>query len=246
MPESLEELGVTKDHILETVDVLSTYHPNPQEWSGVWFLVDPRSDRLWDVKPTLRQAAKLANAELLRDFKSYTYKNDLLNYGLSLVKFEKDRKRKLGLNGNDLDELLDQHTLITANREIENGAQHYIIESSAFLSDASNTDLAYETGVKISHLRIERNLGNARRVKEALGLVCEGCGLDAEAAFGKDLAMSCIEAHHKIPVSETPEGGRTVTISDFAVLCAICHRLIHRLKQPDDLAGLKSLHKKAR
>lgn len=53
--------------------------------------------------------------------------------------------------------------------------------------------------------------------------------------------MSCMDAHHLEPVADMPKEGRQVRFEDFKVLCATCHRLIHRLERPDDLNGLRAL-----
>lgn len=99
----------------------------------------------------------------------------------------------------------------------------------------------YETRVLKAHRAWERRGGSTLFVKEIRGLTCEGCGLDAEAHFGREIAMSCIEAHHLKPVAEMPAEGRIINPHDFAVLCATCHRIIHRLESPNDLEGLRTV-----
>jgi len=52
-----------------------------------------------------------------------------------------------------------------------------------------------------------------------------------------------VEAHHLKPIA-TLEEGVAVTYdvaADFAVLCANCHRMIHRTDDPSDLEKFKSL-----
>lgn len=97
-----------------------------------------------------------------------------------------------------------------------------------------------ESRVWRSHTSLERRVMPAAVVKAHRGLICEGCGLDAKKRFG-DLANRVIEAHHLTPVAAMPEEGREVTVSDFAVLCATCHRLIHGLERLDDLGPLRTL-----
>ena len=56
---------------------------------------------------------------------------------------------------------------------------------------------------------------------------CEVCGFDFEAAYG-ELGKGYIEVHHKKPVSE---GVRLTDLeSSLVMLCANCHRIIHRGK----------------
>ena len=64
----------------------------------------------------------------------------------------------------------------------------------------------------------------------------------AGAIYGK-AAQGYIEAHHLIPLSEIPEG-QSVELNPekhFAVLCANCHRTIHRKGAPKDVAELREL-----
>ena len=82
----------------------------------------------------------------------------------------------------------------------------------------------------VQHRRIERNrklrgrLIENRRKKGKL--CCEICGIwpyNCES----ELDDAIFEAHHLVPLSEI--GSRKTTIRDMALLCANCHRLIHRL-----------------
>ncbi|WP_082655932.1 HNH endonuclease [Aureimonas sp. D3] len=58
-------------------------------------------------------------------------------------------------------------------------------------------------------------------------LVCEMCG-PGERFEDRSLAEAQYEAHHRVPLS-TAEGEVTTKLSDMALLCACCHRLLHRL-----------------
>ena len=119
--------------------------------------------------------------------------------------------------------------------------KEFRIPNPESLHDAPPNHLAYESRIARTHLVFERRVASSRWVKARKGLICESCGLDGKAAFGAELAMSAMEAHHLVPVAQMPEAGRTVSTVDFAVLCATCHRLIHRLESPDDLDGLRKL-----
>jgi 5-methylcytosine-specific restriction endonuclease McrA len=84
----------------------------------------------------------------------------------------------------------------------------------------------------VSHLRRERNrkivTAKKRRVLADTGrLCCEVCDFDFEAQFGPELAGFC-EVHHVVPLAEAGVV-RDTDLSDLAVLCANCHRAIHRL-----------------
>ncbi|MCP5075607.1 MAG: DUF3578 domain-containing protein [Rhodobacteraceae bacterium] len=86
------------------------------------------------------------------------------------------------------------------------------------------------------HRRIERNAQIANKVKQVQGHECRACGFDFEAQFGA-LGKGYVEAHHLTPLSELPED-TAVSLdpeTDFAVLCANCHRMIHRRDARRDL-----------
>lgn len=80
------------------------------------------------------------------------------------------------------------------------------------------------------HRRYERDPKLRRRkiesVQEAgLPLDCEACRFNFEVSYG-ERGRGYIEVHHVTPLHAT---GPTVTrLSDLALLCSNCHRMIHR------------------
>lgn len=94
-----------------------------------------------------------------------------------------------------------------------------------------------------NHIKYEGCLSNndIKQIKDVLGYVCMGCGLNPENQYGKNM-KNILEAHHKIPWSEMNMGEtRVVSPNDFFILCPTCHKMIHRLNSPDDLNGLKDI-----
>ena len=82
----------------------------------------------------------------------------------------------------------------------------------------------------IVHSRRERN----RKLRSQLieqrrnggGLICEICS--TKGPSGSDaLAEAMFEAHHIVPLSAASE--RKTRLADMALLCANCHKIIHRL-----------------
>lgn len=67
------------------------------------------------------------------------------------------------------------------------------------------------------------------RARAGGGLKCEACSFDFERRYGARGA-NFIECHHTKPVSELRPGERT-KLSDLALLCANCHRIVH-LRRP--------------
>ncbi|HMG48853.1 MAG TPA: DUF3578 domain-containing protein [Allosphingosinicella sp.] len=92
------------------------------------------------------------------------------------------------------------------------------------------------------HRTIERQRGHSDKVKAALGTVCMGCRADLGDRYG-DVAKGLIDAHHLIPLSSLGEGeiARFDPRKDFAVLCPNCHRVVHRMDDPSDIAKLRRI-----
>lgn len=80
------------------------------------------------------------------------------------------------------------------------------------------------------HRRRERSrtLVNEKKaqVKKATGrLACEVCDLDFEETYGEP-GKGFIECHHLIPLAEVGES--PTKLSDLALVCPNCHRILHR------------------
>lgn len=80
------------------------------------------------------------------------------------------------------------------------------------------------------HRSRERDKGLRKKkidsvLRQGCPLTCEACGFDFEATYGPRGA-GYIECHHIVPLHEAGEG-RT-KLSDLALICANCHRMIHR------------------
>jgi hypothetical protein len=56
-------------------------------------------------------------------------------------------------------------------------------------------------------------------------LACEACDLDFAERYG-ELGEGFIECHHTVPLGRGSE--RVTSLSDLALLCPNCHRMIHR------------------
>jgi 5-methylcytosine-specific restriction protein A len=57
-------------------------------------------------------------------------------------------------------------------------------------------------------------------------LTCEVCNFDFSERYG-ELGVGFIEAHHRRPVSTLIKGEKT-RLADLALVCANCHRMLHR------------------
>lgn len=95
-------------------------------------------------------------------------------------------------------------------------------------------------------VRQRRREGKLRRKKiaDVMGrnnglLICEvpHCGFDFHARYG-ELGTGFAEVHHKKPLSYAPRQGQRTRLSELAIVCANCHRMIHRNGQCRPLDGL--------
>ncbi len=80
---------------------------------------------------------------------------------------------------------------------------------------------------------IERSSDARKMAIKKYGLKCECC----EISHDDNVRGAVFEVHHKLPYAEDFEM-RRLDISDLAVLCANCHRMIHRMP---DVADIKTL-----
>ncbi len=68
-------------------------------------------------------------------------------------------------------------------------------------------------------------------------LECEACGFDFHKFYG-DIGLGVAECHHTKPISELKKGEKT-KLSDLSILCANCHRIIHKSKPMFSVEQLK-------
>lgn len=77
-------------------------------------------------------------------------------------------------------------------------------------------------------------------VLEAIGrLSCEACEFDFAKSYGK-LGAGFAECHHRLPLAEFVEESPT-RLADLAIVCANCHRMLHRSQPMLSVEDLRSL-----
>jgi 5-methylcytosine-specific restriction protein A len=131
------------------------------------------------------------------------------------------------------DFLADPLAMSQAAAEIRAAVERGDVDaSSVALADVDDfDDEAYEGRILLArHLRRERNPKLRRRKIESVRaagrpIACEVCEFDFERAYGK-LGRGFIEVHHKLPLHVS--GEIRTRLSDLALLCSNCHRMIHR------------------
>lgn len=98
-----------------------------------------------------------------------------------------------------------------------------------------NDDEVFFEGILLTrlHKTRERNRKLVERKKQSVllekgSLACEVCGFDFGEVYG-ELGREFAECHHKLPLSQL-SSNQTTRLADLAILCANCHRMIHRSK----------------
>jgi 5-methylcytosine-specific restriction endonuclease McrA len=96
----------------------------------------------------------------------------------------------------------------------------------------------------VEHFRRERNREIIKAKKQQVlhmtgRLTCEVCSFDFERIYGR-LGRGFCEVHHKIPLAEV-DIEVTTALEDLAILCANCHRMVHRTNPFKSLEELKQL-----
>lgn len=94
------------------------------------------------------------------------------------------------------------------------------------------------------HLSRERSRKLIQKKREQVlaekgRLVCEACDFEFAAVYG-DLGDGFIEVHHMKPVAGLSPGDKTRT-EDLAIVCANCHRMLHRRKALLSVGNLREL-----
>ena len=93
------------------------------------------------------------------------------------------------------------------------------------------------------HLRRERSqsIAIAKRaaVLAATGqLKCEACGFEMDQRY-RGLAADVFEVHHRLPLADAMSAIET-RLEDLAILCANCHRAIHKTTPLIGIEGFKA------
>lgn len=134
----------------------------------------------------------------------------------------------------DLNDLIEKYFLLTTKELTGSDVQK------------EEDETGYEENLQLlrEHKSYDRNRKLAVKVKETQGYICKCCGFNFEEYFG-ELGTGYIEAHHLTPLSELR--GKKVTFNpskDFSVLCANCHRMIHKSEYVGDVRSFKERHLK--
>jgi len=145
-------------------------------------------------------------------------------------------------------EFADNHELLAATAAAI-VASKGSVSAAQVDAEVPSADEEFQEGRLLTtlHKRRERNTAAARRKKASVlaatgSLACEVCGFDFESAYG-ELGHGFAECHHTMPLSELAAAGST-RLSDLAVVCANCHRMIHKSRPVQTIDEMRTMIRK--
>ena len=124
------------------------------------------------------------------------------------------------------------------------------LEYIGFTDANATDDDEFKEGRLITRLHTfrERNPSAVKRKKDSVlkrtgALKCEVCEFDFREFYGQ-IGEGFAECHHKIPLSELTEIGTTRTrLLDLSIVCANCHRMLHRSRPALSVTKLRDRFK---
>lgn len=137
--------------------------------------------------------------------------------------------------------------LIKARFDARQGVSAPTIEELLELDpDLETKDLAAPEGRQLmkNHLVRERNPALVKKKKRAVlnttgRLTCQVCTFDFFETYGQ-LGKDFAECHHIVPLSQLPKVSLT-SLDQLAIVCANCHRMLHRGNPWKTIAELKAI-----
>jgi hypothetical protein len=102
-----------------------------------------------------------------------------------------------------------------------------------------------------THMRLERSQTLIAASKRAWTerhngrLPCGVCDFDFLVSYGP-VGAGFAEAHHKTSLANAPKEGRLTSLQDLVIVCANCHRMLHRGPEYPSLESLRNRVRHAR
>lgn len=84
-----------------------------------------------------------------------------------------------------------------------------------------------------------RNPGLVKAARAIRGFTCEACDFNFEETYGS-LGREYIECHHVDPLGNRDQPTTSTTVRNVRMLCANCHRMVHRERPPIQVEVLRS------
>jgi len=228
----------TRDELILALDCYSRHQGNP-----------PRSSvEIGDLSVVLNRFQKLLgsrHAETLRNANGVYMK--MMNFRRFDPAFIGNGKSGLS-RGDRLEEEVWEtfHADPTRLTAVANAIRNQLTPGDHLRSLEIGVDLEAPEGKVLTnlHKQRERNRELVRAKKRRAlaafgGLRCEVCAFDFSAIYG-ERGHGFIECHHTKPVETLSENART-RLSDLALLCSNCHRMVHSRRPWLSLSDLREV-----
>ncbi|WP_405600359.1 HNH endonuclease [Streptomyces sp. NBC_01410] len=229
----------TRDEIILACDVVAR-----NAWNGL----DAEDPRIAELSDFLQLLAAYPDEE-----RASTYRNrngaarKTFDIATHHPDYEKKQTKGGQLDRDVLRDFLDRPTeMAQAAALLREGLTHGTLKPVLADDDDDAEDEASAPEGRVlyrRHRTRERNKGLRKKkiaavLKSGGTLDCEACGFDFGAVYG-ERGEGYIECHHVVPLHEAGEG--TTKLSDLALICSNCHRMIHRSAPWPTPADLRTL-----
>lgn len=127
--------------------------------------------------------------------------------------------------------------------QVEDGPSQELVETIESDLSAAEAEVVGWEGERTERLvaHYERKLHLRAAAVKYHGTSCTACGFNFKLTYGNH-GTDFIEVHHLVPVSSLGESRVVNPHTDMTVLCANCHRIIHRRRDvPLTLEELREL-----
>jgi 5-methylcytosine-specific restriction protein A len=123
------------------------------------------------------------------------------------------------------------------------------LEPQDYLYDVDDAGVTEGGILHALHKRYERDGSIVRKKKRSvfhakMALKCEICGFDFAEIYG-ELGNEFAECHHTKPVSKMKHGD-TTKLEDLSIVCANCHRMLHRSRDLLSISALQEIVERER
>jgi len=131
-------------------------------------------------------------------------------------------------------DLVDENVLLRDLNRLLSLYTTYVSVRSGEVGEEEELPVEVAAGIEARkfrwHRRAERNGRLAADAKRFHGATCMVCGFNFEEKYGQR-GRGYIEAHHVVPFAQLASEPEPVLLdptTDFVVVCANCHRMLHR------------------
>jgi hypothetical protein len=106
---------------------------------------------------------------------------------------------------------------------------------------SADADLQYKETKRLAGERyaFARNPGLVKAARALRGFTCEACDFNFMATYGA-IGDEYIECHHVHPLGRRDRPTTSTTVRDVRMVCANCHRMIHRAPEPLAVEALRT------